>query len=89
MADRPSPIVKCDGCGQPGQRRPGCASPDHWFYIEAIDRTPGSKRAGRIFVTLACSEACRDGLWQRGPGDGVIDEAGTVSYRKLLTKETP
>jgi hypothetical protein len=78
-------IVKCDGCGEPGRRRAGHPCPDHWFFIES--KVAGSKR-GVIHIVWACSETCRDKLWQFGPGAQVIDEHGTTSMRsKRASKE--
>lgn len=68
-------IVQCDGCKAHGTKRPGDAAPDFWFYMVTENVTP--RRDGRktdIYIVWACTEACRDGLWKRGPGPGVIDE---------------
>lgn len=70
-------IVRCDGCQEPGRRRPGRACPDFWFFIESkVARTKD-----QIYVVYACSEACRDKLWRRGPGS-PIDEEGSARMRK-------
>lgn len=74
-------IVKCDGCGAHGRRAEGCAAPDFWFYLESVDRTEGRPRDS-IFVVWACSESCRDALWKRGPGRGVVDERGSHRLRE-------
>ena len=81
-------VVRCDKCGAHGQRRESDVAPDFWFFIESVDRTPGSKRAGRIYVVYACSEPCRDGLWKcASSGRGGIDEAGSQRYREQLAKD--
>jgi hypothetical protein len=68
-------IVLCEKCLQPGRRRPGHPCPDHWFYLQSIDRTPGkSKGKTTVHIVWVCSEACRDAMWERGPGPNVIDE---------------
>ncbi len=72
-------IVKCDGCAALGRRAKDAIAPDFWFYIESEDRTFGK---GGVYVVWACSEACRDGLWKRGPGRGQIDDAGTRRARE-------
>lgn len=58
-------IVQCDGCGAMARRRAGDACPDHWFYLESEDRTPGGPPS--VYIVWACSESCRDKLWRRGP----------------------
>lgn len=79
MADAfsPSPI-QCDGCEQLGRRRIGYVCPDHWFFIESIVQHSVKLR---VHVVYACSEKCRDSLWQRGPGPSGVDEAGTQRMR--------
>lgn len=66
-------IVKCEGCGDLGRRRPGHPCPDHWLYLESVDRTPGQKK-NIVHIVWACSEECSVGMWKRGPGPNVIDE---------------
>lgn len=78
-------IVKCDHCGSLGKRAEGCAAPDFWFYLESEDRTEGRPRDA-IFVVWACSEACRDGLWKRGPGRGVVDDARKFRIREKVAR---
>jgi hypothetical protein len=71
-------IVKCDGCGQPGKRRLGYMTPEHWYYIESIVQHSAKKRS---HIVYACSDECRDGMWKRGPGPDVVDERGTDRMR--------
>jgi len=91
MSERPSPIVQCDGCGAYAHRRADRPCPDHWFYLESVDRTPPRSKQ-RVYIVWACSEACRDALWKRGPGPGVgagsIDESGTAKWRERMGKES-
>jgi len=72
-------VVRCDGCGEPGHRRAEHCAPDFWFFIESEDRTPGWP--GGVYIVYACSESCRDKLWHRGSGPGVIDEEGSQRER--------
>ena len=81
----PETIVKCDGCGAHGRRAENAIAPDFWFYIESVDRTFGKDG---IYVVWACSEACRDGMWKRGPGRGQIDDAGTFRKRSAIARKT-
>jgi len=78
-------IVKCDCCGTHGRRRPDRPCPDFWFYLESLDRTQGTRR-GHVYIVWACSAACRDAIWKRGPGPSSIDEAGTQRDREKATK---
>lgn len=94
MGERVSEIVHCDGCGQPARRRSDCPSPDHWFYLESVDRSSGNPQSKyRVYIVWACSEECRDGIWKKGPGPsagaGSIDEEGTARWRKRMGKEAP
>lgn len=82
----PETIVKCDCCGAHGRRAESCAAPDFWFYIESVDRTFHGKDG--IYIVWACSEACRDGMWKRGPGRGSIDDAGTFRRRDQIARKT-
>ncbi len=60
------PIAICDGCGTAARRRAGFLCPDSWFYM-------AKERRRVISVVWACSEACRDGLWQLGvPANGEL-----------------
>lgn len=72
-------IVQCDGCGLLARRRPGQPCPDHWFYLESEDRTPGIVPS--TYIVWACSAACRDKLWKHGPASGHIDEDGSGRMR--------
>lgn len=72
-------IVRCDGCNEPGKRRRGYMVPEHWHYIES--KVAHSTR-GQVHIVFACSDACRDSLWRRGPGPGDCDERGTERMRK-------
>lgn len=56
--------VKCEKCGQTGPRRMGRPAPEGWYFIEAVDEEDPEM----VFLIYACSVACRDGLWQLGPG---------------------
>lgn len=80
MGDGFSPApIKCDNCRTLGRRRVGFLCPDHWFFIESL--VEHSKR-GVVHVVYACSAACRDALWQRGPGDAdAVNERGTQRMR--------
>lgn len=71
-------IVKCDGCGVLAKRRPGHPCPDFWFYIESINRTFSKKT---VYVVWACSETCKEMMWNRGPGPKNIDEAASAADR--------
>ncbi len=71
-------VVQCDGCGAHGRRRAEHPSPDFWFYLESINRTPGEE--DHVYIVWACSEACRDAMWKRGPGPRVIDEQREVHH---------
>lgn len=76
-------IVKCEGCGQLGRRRPGHPCPDFWFYLESIDRTLSKGRGdGNVYIVWACSAKCRDEMWKLGPGPNNIDEAGSQHDRE-------
>lgn len=81
MGERVSEIVQCDGCGELAKRRVNRPCPDRWFFIPSVDRTQ-PKSSQRIYIVWACSERCRDGLWQKGPGDELIDETGTKDFRE-------
>jgi hypothetical protein len=72
-------IVQCDECGTHGRRAADAAAPDFWFYIESVDQTFGP---GGIYIVWACSEACRDRMWKRGPGRGVVDDDSSFRMRK-------
>lgn len=78
-------IVQCDGCGAHGRRAENAAAPDFWFYVESVDRTFGK---GGIYVVWACSESCRDGMWKRGPGRGVVNDVSTMRQRAKKAKAT-
>ena len=84
MGDSPAPVI-CDGCGEPGRRPLGHAAPHFWFFIESQDQTPG--RGGSTYIVWACSEECRDKLWQRGPGPSSIDEDSSERMRRRLTRK--
>lgn len=81
-------IVKCEGCGALGKRRPGHPCPDFWFYLESINRTKSNGRGGgSVYVLWACSQPCRDGLWKKGPGPNEIDESASQRDRDQMAKE--
>ncbi len=77
-------IVQCDGCGAHGRRAETAAAPDFWFYIAATDRT--FSKSGGLFIIWACSEACRDSMWRKGPALGAIDDVGTFRIRDKKAK---
>lgn len=85
MSDAPAP-VRCDGCDTLGRRPLGHPAPHHWFYLESENRTRGEK-PGVFYTVYACSEACRDKLWQRGPGPNVVDETGSERMRDRLERK--
>lgn len=79
MNPKPSDIVRCDGnCNSYGRRREGFMVPDGWFYIES--KVAHSSK-GVVHVVYACSESCRDSMWQRGPGPRCVNERGTMRIR--------
>jgi hypothetical protein len=57
--------ARCDRCGLLGRLRPGYSAPDFWFYFES----PVESKPGVVHVSWVCSEACRDAIWKRGPGE--------------------
>jgi hypothetical protein len=68
--------VFCEYCDASGRRSLLFPAPDGWFYIAAVDA-----QARTTFYTYACGPACRDALWQRGPGPalpGVSAQVGAA-----------
>lgn len=64
-------VAKCDGCSERAKKRAGRPCPDHWFYLESVRQSDC-----HVYIVWACSETCRDKLWQRGPGPVNLDEEG-------------
>ncbi len=74
--------------GQSGRRRPGHPCPDHWHYLETVDRTLGKHG---VYILWVCSDECRASLWSqwaKGPGPANLDEKGTDRMRKRM-ESTP
>lgn len=68
--------VFCEYCDASGRRSLLFPAPEGWFYIPAVD-----DQADTTFYTYACGPACRDALWQRGPGPalpGVVAQVGAA-----------
>lgn len=76
--DKPSDVVKCDGCNTYGRRREGYMVPEHWLYIESVVAHSVKRR---VHIVYACSTACAVAMWKRGPGPNVVDERGTMRMR--------
>ncbi len=62
-----SDFAECEGCGRLGKRRRFYPCPDDWYFMEV-------KIDGSECVIRFCSEACRDGLLQKGPGEEWVVE---------------
>ena len=56
-----SDSVNCEKCGKEGRRRRFYPCPESWWWIEV-------KVEGVTMMGHACSVACKDALWQEGPG---------------------
>jgi hypothetical protein len=59
-----SDSVRCDVCGDRGQRRSFKAAPDGWHYSEVVD-----EETRAVSIVYACSRECMGKFWKRGPGD--------------------
>lgn len=63
-------IAKCDNCDERARKPHGFACPIGWLYLESERQSDKS-----VYIVWACSEACRDNLWKKGPGPSQeIDE---------------
>lgn len=76
--------VFCEYCDASGRRSILFPAPDGWFYIAAVDATTRT-----TFYTYACSGACRDALWQRGPGPALPGVAAQVGAAIRAREATP
>lgn len=64
--------IFCDNCDASGRRSLLFPAPDGWFYIAtAVD-------ANQTLYVYACGTACRDKLWQAGPGPALPGVAAHV-----------
>lgn len=64
--------IFCDNCDASGRRSLLFPAPDGWFYIATtVD-------ADQTLYVYACGAACRDKLWQAGPGPALPGVAAHV-----------
>lgn len=73
--------VRCDGCGGTAWRSLRTPCPPDWFYLVSVD-----EGSGQDYYVFACSIACRQGLWKKGPGPVL---PGTEHVAAMLRGETP
>lgn len=60
--------VTCEHCGRPGRRRLGHVAPEDWYFGMFTLAPDGDHDPGDVLIVLACSEACREGLWTKMAG---------------------
>lgn len=72
-----SDTVKCDGCNSIGKRQRWHPAPNDWFFIESLVEDDGNNH---IIYVYACSEACKQNLWIKGPGKSFKEEVIKEQY---------
>ncbi len=74
-------LVRCDKCSAAGERGFRTPCPPSWWYLKSVDEGG----LGDYYV-FACSPACRDSLWQPGPGPVI---PGTEQVTAILRGQAP